>query len=137
MIEMSDLPLQRVYRWEKERGGDVYLTQPLGGAAVKDYTWAQTLDEARRMAAHLGSLGFPPGSKIAILSKNCAHFIMSEIAIWMAGHISVALYPTSAAETIRYILDHSESRLLFVGKLDTWEQQQLAVPSGMPCIAYP
>jgi long-subunit acyl-CoA synthetase (AMP-forming) len=136
-IEANDLPLERVYRWEKECGQRIYMTQPTGGGAVRDYTWAETVDQARRMAAHLKSLGLPPGAKIAILSKNCAHFMISDLAIWMAGYVSVALYPTLSAETIRYILDHSESRLLFVGKLDTWEHQRSAVPQGMPCVAYP
>jgi long-subunit acyl-CoA synthetase (AMP-forming) len=135
-IEASDLPLERVYHWERERGQEIYLTQPLGGGRVRDYTWAQAVDEARRMAAHLASLQLPAGSKIAILSKNCAEVILSDLAIWMAGHVSVALYPTFSAETIRYILDHSESRLLFLGKLDGWAEQKSAVPASMTCIAY-
>lgn len=135
-IESSDLPLESVYKWEKERPNSIYMTQPLGHGAVKDYTWAQTVDEARRMAAHLKSLGHPPGSKIAILSKNCAHFILSDLAIWMAGYVSVALYPTSAPDTIQYILEHSESKLLFVGKLDEFNAAT-TVPAGMDCIAYP
>jgi long-subunit acyl-CoA synthetase (AMP-forming) len=136
MTITSDLPLERAYRWERERGQAIYMTQPLGGGEVRDYTWAQAVDQARRMAAHLTSLELPAGSNIAILSKNCAEFILSDLAIWMAGHVSVALYPTFSEETVRYILDHSESRLLFVGKLDTWDQQKAAVPASMPCIAY-
>ena len=42
------------------------------------------------MAAHLKSLSFEPGSRIAILSKNCAHWLMADFAIWMAGHVSVS-----------------------------------------------
>ena len=38
---------------------------------------------------------------------------------------------------MRYVLEHSEASLLFVGKLDTWEQQALALPDGLPCIALP
>jgi long-subunit acyl-CoA synthetase (AMP-forming) len=81
--------------------------------------------------------GFEPGSRIAILSKNCAHFIMAELAIWMAGHSTVAIFPTETAETVRYVLEHSEASLLFVGKLDTWPQQAAGVPEGLPCIAFP
>ena len=113
------------------------MTQPMGLGVVREYTWRATLDEARRMAAHLQSYGFAPGSKIAIISKNCAHFIMSDLAIWMAGHVSVALYPTLQAETIRYILDHSESKLAFIGKLDDWEGMKSGVPESMPRISYP
>jgi len=115
----------------------VYLTQPLGGGRVVDYTWAQVVDQSRRMAAHLQERGFEPGARIAILSKNCAHFIIAELAIWMAGHTTVAIFPTETADTVRYVLDHSGASLLFVGKLDTWPQQQPGVPQGLPCIAFP
>ncbi len=136
-IKDADLLLQRAYRWEKERPNDLYMTQPMGKGEVETFSWKRTLDEARRMAAHLQSLDFPPGSQIAILSKNCAHFIMSDLAIWMAGHVSVALYPTLPPEEIRYILDHSESKLLFVGKLDGWKKMKPGVPDDLPCISYP
>jgi len=136
-IDASDLPLERAYHWEKTQGSTVFLTQPMGGGATRDITWAQALDEARRMAAHLQSLGFAPGSKIAILAKNSAHFLLADLAIWMAGYVSVALYPTLNGDTIRYIIEHSESKLLFVGKLDTWKEQAGAVPQGLPCIAFP
>ena len=114
-----------------------FLTQPLGGGAVADYSWGQVVDQSRRMAAHLQSLGLQPGARVAILSKNCAHFFMAELAIWMGGYTTVAIFPTESAETIRYVLDHSEAGALFVGKLDTWDQQQPGVPVGMPCIAFP
>jgi len=115
----------------------VFMTQPIGNNEVVDYTWGQTVDQARRMAAYLQSQGFPRGSRIAILSKNCAHFIMAEVAIWMAGYTTVAIFPTETAETINYVLTHSEASLLFVGKLDTWPHQQPGVPKGLPCVAFP
>lgn len=136
-IEPSDLVLERAYTWEKQRPDEIYMTQPMGRGEVRTYSWAQTLDEARRMAAYLQSFGFPPGSKIAILSKNCAHFVMSDLAIWMAGYTSVALYPTLQPDTIRYILDHSESKLIFIGKLDGWDEMKAGVPEGMPRVSYP
>jgi long-chain acyl-CoA synthetase len=136
-IESRDLVLDRAYLWEKQRSNAPYMTQPLGGGAVRTYTWASALDEARRMAAYLQSYGFPPGSKIAILSKNCAHFVMTDLAVWMAGYVSVALYPTLQPETVRYILEHSEARLIFIGKLDGWEAMQPGVPENLPRLSYP
>ncbi len=131
------LALQRIYRWEREAPDRVVLTQPQGGGAVRDFTWRQVIDEARRMAAHLQSLGAPPGSRIALLSKNCAHWLIADFAIWMAGYVSVPLYPTLAAATIRQILEHSEAQLLFVGKLDGWAAMRARNSRAMPCIALP
>jgi long-chain acyl-CoA synthetase len=62
---------------------------------------------------------------------------MSDLAIWLAGYVSVPLYPTLAPETIRQILEHSESKACFVGKLDGWEHMKPGVPANMPCISYP
>jgi len=136
-VAAERLALQCLYRWEKTAPQRVTLTQPMGGGVVKDFTWAQVADQARRMAQHLQSQGWEPGSKVAILSKNCAWWLMSDLAIWMAGYVSVPLYPTLAPETIRQILEHSESKACFVGKLDGWEGMKPGVPSGMPCISYP
>ena len=114
--------LDYVYEHEANRADQIYLTQPLGAAgngAVTDYTWKQTMDQARRMATHLKSLGFEPGARIGILSKNCAHFFMAELAIWMAGYTTVAIFPTEGADTVKYVLEHSGASMLFVGKLDS------------------
>ena len=115
------LALQRLYHWEKTAPDRIALTQPMGGGITKDFTWAEVADQVRRMAAHLAAQGWEPGSRVAILSKNCAWWLMSDLAIWMAGHVSVPLYPTLAPETIRQILTHSEARACFIGKLDGWE----------------
>ncbi len=131
------LILDHVYAHESELADRVFLTQPVGGGQVVDTTWAQAMDQSRRMAAHLEGLGLAPGARIAMLSKNSAHFIMVELAVWMAGYTTVAIFPTETAETVRYVLEHSEASLLFVGKLDSWPQQQPGVPAGLPCIAMP
>ena len=141
-IAPEALALQRLYHWEKATPERMVFTQPYDGAAkgsgqVRTWTWKQALDETRRMAAYLQSLGLPPGAKIALISKNCAHWLMTDWAIWMAGFVSVPLYPTLAAGTIRQILEHSEARLLFVGKLDGWDGMKAGVPAGLPCISYP
>jgi long-chain acyl-CoA synthetase len=131
------LALQRLYEWEKTAPTRIALTQPMGGGVVRDYTWAEVADQVRRMAAHLKAQGWEPGSKVAILSKNCAWWLMSDLAIWMAGHVSVPLYPTLAPDTIRQILTHSESRACFVGKLDGWDAMKPGIPADLPCMSYP
>jgi len=131
------LALQRLYHWEKTVPDKTVFTQPMGGGVVKEYTWKQALDEVRRMAAYLKGLDLEPGTRIALLAKNTAHWMMADWAIWMSGHVSVPLYPTLAANTVRQILEHSESKLLFVGKLDVWEEMKPGVPEGLPMITLP
>jgi len=136
-MSTAKLLLDYVYEHESENTDQIWLTQPIGGGQVMEYTWGQTLDQARRMAAHLKDLKFPAGFRIAVLSNNCAHFVMAELAIWMADGTTVAIYPTETAETVRYVLEHSEASLLFIGKLDSWASQAAAVSDELPCIALP
>ena len=130
-------PLACLYHWERTRPQTLHFTQPVGGGRVVEYTWSQAMDQTRRMAAYLQSLNLPAKSQIAILGKNTAHWMMADWAIWMAGHVSVALYPTLNADTVRYILEHSESKLLFVGKLDDWEMMKPGVPASLPIVTLP
>ncbi|HEY5945096.1 MAG TPA: AMP-binding protein [Kofleriaceae bacterium] len=130
------LALEHAYHWERTRADKRWLTQPMGDGQTRVMTWRQGMDEARRMAAHLRSLGLPPGSSIAILSKNTAQWVLADVAIMMAGHVSVPLYSTANAHTIRQILDHSEAKLLFVGKLDS-AAPVIAGAQGVPQIALP
>ena len=131
------LALQRLYHWEKTTPNRVALTQPMGNGVQQDLTWAQVADQVRRMASHLQSQGWEPGSKVALLSKNCSWWLMTDLAIWMAGYVSVPLYPTLAADTVAQILTHSEAKACFIGKLDGWAGMKPGVPADMPCISYP
>jgi long-chain acyl-CoA synthetase len=136
-VSADALALQRLYHWERTAPDRVVMTQPLGGGNVRDFTWREVMDETRRMAAHLKACGFEPGARIGILAKNQAHWLIADFAIWMAGYVSVPLYPTLAEGTVRQILEHSEARLLFVGKLDGWEEMRPGVPDGLPVIRLP
>jgi len=139
-VDASQLALQRLYHWEQTAPSRVVLTQPMGkanGGAVQNFSWAQVMDQARRMATHLQAQGIQPGDRVALISKNTAWWLITDFAIWLAGGVSVPLYPTLAADTIRQILAHSEAKLLFIGKLDGWAGMRPGVPAGLHCIAMP
>ena len=137
MDTTKKLPLDMVYHWEATSPNSLYMTQPIGDGKVVEYTWGRAVDEARRMAAYLKSLNLPEKSRIGLISKNCAQWVMTDWAIWMAGHISVPLYPTLNADTVNYILNHAECDVLFVGKLDDWDGMKSGVPESVRCISYP
>ena len=137
MDTTKKLPLDMVYHWEATSPNSLYMTQPIGDGRVVEYTWGRAVDEARRMAAYLKSLNLPEKSRIGLISKNCAQWVMTDWAIWMAGHISVPLYPTLNADTVNYILNHAECDVLFVGKLDDWDSMKSGVPESVRCISYP
>jgi long-chain acyl-CoA synthetase len=128
-------PLEKFYHWEKTTPEKIFLHQPVQGQ-WRDYSFQKTGDEIRRMASALRSSNLPAGSNIAILSKNCAHWIMADLAIWMAGHVSVPLYPNLTALSIGQILEHSEAKLIFVGKLDDYSVQKKGIPPSLRRISF-
>ena len=116
------------------------FTQPMGGgdANIKTWNWAEAVGEARKMASYLKSLDLPEQSSIALCSKNCAYWLMADMAIWMAGHVSVPIFPILTEDIVKYIIDHSEAKLLFVGKLDpVWNDMKQGVPADMKTVAFP
>lgn len=130
-------PLEKFYHNEKVLAERTCFVQPHADGRVEEFSWKQHADQVRRMAAHLKSLSLAPGSRIALMSSNCAHWIMADFAIWLAGHISVPLYPVLSANSIRQILEHSEAEVLFVGKLDGWDAMSAGVPDKVRTIAMP
>lgn len=129
-------PLEMMYQWEEQAADKLYMRQPIKGEWHK-WSWRETGEQVRKMAAYLKSLDLPAKSKIGILSKNCAHWIFSDLAIMMSGHISVPLYPNLSADTLQQILEHSETKVLFVGKLDDYAAMRPGVPSSVRCISFP
>lgn len=116
-----------------------FLTQPMGNNIVMEWTYAEVLTEAKKVAAYIQSLDLPERSQIAILSKNCAWWVVTDIGIWLSGHVSVPIFPGLTAETTQYTLEHSESKLLFIGKLDEkpWEEQKGGIPENLPTVSFP
>lgn len=133
--------LHCLYYWAEHTPDNVYLTQPYPDGRVEDITWREAADQVSRMAAHLNALGLPERSNIGILGKNSAHWILADLAIWAAGHVSVPLYPTLNGETAAYILEHSEAQMLFLGKLDGtadgWHDIKGHIPEQLPIISLP
>lgn len=136
MYNPQQTPVDKFYHWETSTPNSNFLRQPIAGE-WHTWTYSQAGDSIRRIASSIKAMALPPKSNIAILSKNCAHWIMADFAIWMAGHVSVPVYPTLSADGIRYILEHSESKVIFVGKLDDFSKQQSGVPSSVKQIRFP
>ena len=116
-------PLQAFAYWEKNTPNQLMFNQPFPEGPVK-MSYHEAGTEIRKMAQALINLDYPPKSRIALLSKNCSHWIMADLAIQMAGHISVPIYPTINADSIAQIMTHSESKAVIIGKLDNYDTQK-------------
>lgn len=127
--------------WAETAPNRLYMTQPLQGDATQEFTWGQAAYEVKRVANYLKSLQLPAKTSIALLGRNSAHWILADMAIWMAGHVTVPLYPTLNGETATYILEHSEAKLLIIGKMDGkadgWNDIVPHLPADLPLIGLP
>jgi len=129
-------PLEMLYHWEATQPDDVFLRQPINGV-FHELTWQQTAGHVRRIASALIAQNFEQGSHIAIFSKNCAEWFIADLAIMMAGYVSVPIYATAGQETIRYIINHSNCKAVFIGKLDDTQQQCAAIADDIVRFAFP
>ncbi|RLD28408.1 MAG: AMP-dependent synthetase [Bacteroidetes bacterium] len=132
-MQKFNSPLSAFEHWESTTPDNFFLRQHINGGIIT-FTFKECGDEVRRIATFINTFNLPPQSKIALLSKNCAHWVMADLAIMMAGHTSVPIYPTLHADTIQFILDHSESKAIIVGKLDDYESQKPAI-KNIPIIS--
>ena len=129
-------PLEKFYQFETEKAHQTFLRQAHNSQWIH-FSWKRVGNEARRMAAYIQSLKLPKQSKIAILSENCAHWIIADLAIMMSDHISVPLYPTLQNDVVKYCLEHSETKILFVGKAPKWDDQKKVVSKNIKKIHFP
>ena len=129
-------PLEMLYKWNETLPDRIFLRQPVNGE-YKTYTWAQVNDQARRLATALLAQGLVKGDRVAILAKNCAEWFISDYAIQLASLISVPLYPMQTPESLEYVLKHSDSKVIIIGKLDGAKGMEPGIPDNISRIAMP
>lgn len=129
-------PVEMLSQWVDKQGDKTYLRQPINGQ-YQDFTWRDVQEQMQKISGALRHLGLEPGDKVAVLSKNCAEWFITDLALMHGGYISVPIYPTANADTIRYVLEHSEAKAIFIGKLDYWADQEAGVGGDILRMAMP
>jgi long-chain acyl-CoA synthetase len=129
-------PVEMLMKWARERPNAPWLFQSANGA-WKSYSWAEAEAQVRSMAAALKAMNFPAGSAIAISGRNTAHWFFADLAVGMAGYVSVGLYPKQAVDTVKYILNHCEAKAVFIGPMPDADDFAKGLPAGVVKIALP
>ena len=75
-------------------------------------TYRQMADRSAAVAAGLAARGVGPGDVVALLSYNNVEFLTTIFAANHVGAIAMPINWRLAAEEVRYILDHSQARVL-------------------------
>jgi long-chain acyl-CoA synthetase len=127
---------QQLLQKEKSCGDFVYLRQAHEGQ-WHEMTWKEVMHQARQVANFLTNLGLKRGDCVSIFSKNCAEWIISDFGITLAGMINVPLFPNQNQQTIDYILNHAQVKLVFLGKLDAHQRTRTYIPEHFLTVNFP
>jgi long-chain acyl-CoA synthetase len=82
--------------------------------AWRTLTWTDWADRARALAAGLVGLGVGRGDRVAILGRTRLEWALADVAIAMAGAVSVPIYPSLTKEHVAHILADSGSIAVIV-----------------------
>ncbi len=99
-----------------------------------DETWASisgetVIEKIKRIALGLADLGVKAGDRIAVISENRPEWSLTDLAILSLRAVNVPIYTTQAVEQIRYILENSGAKMLFVSGKKIWRHAENAVQS--------
>ncbi len=106
--------IPRLFRFRAEKNADNVAFWNKEFGVWKAYTWEHYYKMVRRCGLSLLELGVNKADKIAILSENRPEWVYTDLGCTCIGGISIGVYPTSSADQLAYILEHSQARFLFV-----------------------
>ena len=78
------------------------------------FTYAGFAERVQRLSNVLSSLGVQKGDVVAYLGYNCHRLLEAYYGVLQTGAILLPLNVRLTASDFRYILDHSEARVLFL-----------------------
>ncbi|HEX7499259.1 MAG TPA: long-chain fatty acid--CoA ligase [Polyangia bacterium] len=81
--------------------------------AWKSLTWAESDQAAREIAAGLCALGLTSGQRVAVLCQTRLEWVLCDVAIAMAGLVSVPIYPSTTAAQCAFVIADSGASVVF------------------------
>ena len=79
-----------------------------------DVTWTEARETVQRVSKSLIALKIEKASKASILSQTRLEWVLCDYGIVSCGVVTVGIYHSNLAEGCAYILDHSDSEIVFV-----------------------
>ncbi len=126
----------KFYELETRLKDKPFLRQPFGDS-WEEYSYSEVGTYARKLATGLKSLGLRENAHIGLISKNCREWVIADLAIMMAGYISVPFFANLTSKELNNLIDFGDVDLLIVGKVEDWENQKKGVPKNLPIISFP
>lgn len=98
-----------------------------------EYTFSGLAAQIANLSVLFDVAGIKEGEKIAICAKSCSNWAATFLAIAAAKRVVVSILPDYAADDIHFMINHSDSRLLFTDKY-VYRRLQPEVMSSLECI---
>lgn len=114
---LFDLITYQISIYDKE----VALARKVNGSWNK-YSSRQLKEITDNFSLAFLAAGISKGKKVAIISDNREEWNFVDLALQQIGAISVPMYPTITSEDYRYIFDHAEVEMIFVGNQEIYEK---------------
>ena len=89
----------------------------------------EVVERVKRLAMGLAALGVRAGDRVAIISENRPDWSLVDLAILSLRAVNVPIYTTQAVEQIRFILENSGARMLFISGKKIWKHAEEAIHS--------
>jgi long-chain acyl-CoA synthetase len=126
---LADVVFERA---EREPQAEIMRRKAGFGQSWQPVSASQFRDDVTAMAKGLIAAGIGVGDRVALLSRTCYQWTLTDYAIWSAGAVTVPIYETSSAEQVEWILSDSGARALIV---ETGHEQVISdVLSRLPAV---
>lgn len=112
--------------WLRDRDGDGF----------NEWSWKQAEVEADAVSAWLEE-SFGSANNVAILSKNRAHWVLANTAINLSGNVTSPMFTTQKDDVVKYLLEFTECKVLFLGESENWEKVRAILPEGIQVVTLP
>lgn len=103
------------------------------GSEWRSLSWRELHERASRVARGILSQGLGRGERIAILGPTQPPWAIFDLGAQLAGQVSFGIYPKQSIEQVRYLLEHSEARIVFVDEEEEVETV-LAAAKGIETV---
>jgi fatty-acyl-CoA synthase len=97
-----------------KRAADVFPNRPAVVYQDRRYSWRQYADRCHALARALMAAGIERGDTVSILAPNIPEMLEAHFGVPMAGGVLNCINIRLDASAVAFILQHSETRMLFV-----------------------
>jgi fatty-acyl-CoA synthase len=96
--------------------GDIYPSRPAVIHGRRCYTWRETSERAKRLAAGLAALGVGRGDTVSVMLANTPELFEAHFGVPMSGAVLNALNTRLDADAIAFMLGHAETKVLITDR---------------------